>query len=185
MGSKERPDLLRTFRKKLNKICMKPPTHSPSNSSAISTTDTAWNWPENLPMSYTRRETSALLLNWLRSHQENKKETVTWSTSALAYAIRRENGSMRPKKEWPSSREKLKPSFIMGKQSSANWHQRMSVEPSQIRQSTLLCTASHHCWNIQERPPLRRTSITAWSSHWSSRTSPSRPRRDNEWSMIS
>lgn len=180
MGSKEWPDLLRTFRKKLNKLCMKPPTHSPSNSSASSTTDTAWNYPETLLMSSTRRETSALPLNWLISHQENKKEMGIWSTSAWAYAIRRENGSMRQKKEWLSSKEKLKPNFIMVRGSSANWPQKTWAELSSIRQSTLLCTASHHCWNTQERPPSKKTSTIAWLSHWSSRTSQSRPRKDNE-----
>lgn len=105
--------------------------------------------------------------------------------SALEFAMLKDNGSMRPKKARPLSKEKLRPSSTMGQLSSSNWLPEMSADHIPTKMLILWYTPSLQCWDIQESPQLNNTLTTVWLNLWLSEMCASKPKKENEkWSAL-
>lgn len=88
----------------------------------------------------TRKEISDVQLNSLILPQENKRITEILSTFASEFVNLKENGSIKPKKEILSLREKFKLNFIMGQLNLLNLPQR--CQPSLPQQNSKYCGLS-------------------------------------------
>jgi len=128
-----------------NKIFTKLLTPSPIQSLARNVTNTDLFLAESSPAPSTKKETSVAQLSLLILSQEKKRIMETSSMSALEFAIPKESGSMRLKKDKLSLKEKLNPSYITAQLNSSSWLPEMSAGRSPTRLSISWFTQSPQC----------------------------------------
>lgn len=146
-----------------------------------------FSWTEVFPNRFSKKEISTLMLN-SQIWKETKLETVkflfiqpTLSIFVWESVMWMENGSLKPNRNKPWSREKLNRNFIMVKLHTQRSFPETSAGFTLKENLTSSCTQNSPLWSIaKDQTPLRKAWTSKRLSQWLSRTWPLRPRRNNE-----